>query len=190
MQKQIMLKPNNPENFAKFSRPKNQEKSINSMIFFSDDGTYGPEVFANYSVALEPIFGQIRRLLIQIGGLLILQNGSIRMHLEMGAFWETTSDALQKLCIEISEMKAPKRFKKHHENIINSAKELEFIHKKAFKMKSAKTSDEFEISDLHARLTNILNSLRAVELKSTNSTLVDFRQSCCCSLGTMQCMAC
>lgn len=179
-----------PNEFTKNLKSKKQNFNTYSSEWIVTDAADASENFVNYSIALEPAFGQIRRLLIQISGLLILQNGSIRMHLEMGAFWETTEEALKKLIAEISEINAPVELKRHHDKFICVLNELEYMYKKTFTMKTDKISNEFSISAFHLKLTNILNILRTIELKSTNATLIDFRQSCCCSIGSMQCTSC
>ncbi|MEB8514279.1 hypothetical protein, partial [Acidithiobacillus ferriphilus] len=96
------------------------------------------EEVAAYSVSLESIFGQLRRLLIQVGGLLVLQGGSTRTHLEMGAFWESTAEALKTLDDEIAAIKVPRGFAGHHDRITAAVKNLKHIHKEAFTARTAR----------------------------------------------------
>lgn len=145
------------------------------------------EEMAAYSVNLESVFGQLRRLLIQIGGLLLLQHGSTRTHLEMGAFWDSTAQTLKTLHNEVAALKVPKGFAKHHATIAAAVNNLEHIHKEAFTARTAASSDAAVASDLHLRLTSVLGVLRSTELRATSATLIDFRQSCCCQPGGMQC---
>lgn len=148
------------------------------------------EDVAAYSVSLESVFGHLRRLLIQIGGLLVLQGGSTRTQLEMGAFWESTSDALKKLRTEVAEIRAPRGFEGHHGKIVGAVNDLEHIHTEAFTARTSRLSDESMMSALHSRLTNVLGVLRSSELRATGATLIDFHQSCCCPPGDMQCSHC
>lgn len=148
------------------------------------------EEVAAYGVSLEPVFGRLRRLLIQISGLLVLQGGSTRTHLEMGAFWESTSGALKELHNEVAEIKVPRGFEGQHGRLVRAVNDLEHIHMEAFTARTSRSSDESMASDLHMRLTNVLGVLRSSELRATGATLIDFRQSCCCQPGDMQCSHC
>lgn len=141
------------------------------------------EEVAAYSVNLESVFGQLRRLLIQIGGLLVLQGGSTRTRLEMGAFWEATAQTLKKLHDEVAALKVPKGFAEHHGTITAAVNNLALIHEEAFTARTASFSDAAVAPDLHLRLTNVLGVLRSTELRATGATLIDFRQSCCCQTG-------
>lgn len=159
--------------------------SANRQAGFGSTGL--SEEMAAYSVSLESVFGQLRRLLIQIGGLLVLQGGSMRTHLEMGAFWDLTAQALKTLHDEVAALKVPRVFAEHHARVAAAVNSLEHIHKEAFTAGAASSSDIAVVSDLHLRLTNVLGVLRSTELRATGATLIDFRQSCCCQPGDMQC---
>lgn len=164
-----------------------QRRSPDSSVFGHVELS---EEVAAYSVSLEPVFGQLRRLLIQIGGLLVLRGGSTRTHLEMGAFWESTAGALKALHDEIATIKVPRGFAGHHGMIAAALNNLEHTHREAFTARTLRSSDPTVVSDLHLRLTNVLGVLRSTELRATGATLIDFRQSCCCQPGTMECSHC
>jgi hypothetical protein len=133
-----------------------------------------------YSLAVAPCYQAIRRLLVQFGGILILQSGAAGGHALDAAISGVSAGVLDELDESLAAVRPLFRLRARHLQLRRCVEDLKFVGQYTRNAKPAVQTDAAMISAIRAKLDHALQLLKTAENQATGLTVVDFSQSCAC----------
>jgi hypothetical protein len=133
-----------------------------------------------YSLAVAPCYQAIRRLLVQFGGILILQTSAKNGAALDAAICGVSANILDELTESLATVRPPFRLRARHAQLQRCLEDLKYVAQYVRSVKTAVQADAAMITAIRNRLNHALQLLKTAEHQAAGLTVVDFTQSCAC----------
>jgi len=133
-----------------------------------------------YSLAVSPCYQAIRRLIVQFGGILILQSSAAGGSTLDAAISSVSAETLDELTESLAAVRPPFRLRGRHLQLQRCVEDLKYVGQYTRSTKLAVRADAAMITAIRSRLDHALQLLKTAEHQAAGLTVVDFTQSCAC----------